>query len=484
MKRDIHQLTTRTFDVLVVGGGIYGLTIACDSAQRGLSVALIERNDFGSGASFNHLRTIHGGLRYLQTLDLARARESILERRTLARIAPSAVRPIPFVLPLSRSLARGKLAMRAGFLLDRVLARDRNDGVSPGHQLPPGQVISREQAFARYPPLRGVDLSGAAVWYDYVTTDADRLTLSWGLAAAAHGAVLANYVEARTLIVDNNRTVGVHAADRRDGRTLEISARVTINATGAALDILLERLGESTALSRLKAMNLVTTLEAGDEAIGGRGRTGRNLFMVPCRGRALFGTWETSHRSSPDDLAVKDAELSEFIRELNQAFPSLDLRRDDISLIHRGVVPAVVNSDGSLGLDGHERVRDHASTIREIGGLISVAGAKYTTARAVAERITNSIVAKLKRDAGPCRTATEPLPLSPLTDDALLIHAAREEMVVTLADAVIRRTPLGAMGNPGEAASRRAADIVGNELGWDEARKEAELDDLRRFYVI
>src|SRR5712671_3721881 len=121
MKRDIHQLTTRTFDVLVVGGGIYGLTIACDSAQRGLSVALIERNDFGSGASFNHLRTIHGGLRYLQTLDLARARESVKERRTLARIAPAAVRPVPFVLPLSRSLTRGALAMRLGFALDRLV---------------------------------------------------------------------------------------------------------------------------------------------------------------------------------------------------------------------------------------------------------------------------------------------------------------------------------------------------------------------------
>src|SRR5277367_1366571 len=93
MTRDLDRLTGRTFDVLVVGGGIYGLTIAYDAAQRGLSVALIERHDFGSGASFNHLRTIHGGLRYLQSMDLRRARESVRERRTLARIAPNAVKP-------------------------------------------------------------------------------------------------------------------------------------------------------------------------------------------------------------------------------------------------------------------------------------------------------------------------------------------------------------------------------------------------------
>src|SRR5882672_3020217 len=119
MQRDLEALTGRTFDVLVVGGGIYGLTIAYDAAQRGLSVALIERHDFGAGASFNHLRTIHGGLRYLQTLDLRRARESVRERATLARIASQSVRPLAFVLPVSRSLVAGKMAMRAGFLLDR-----------------------------------------------------------------------------------------------------------------------------------------------------------------------------------------------------------------------------------------------------------------------------------------------------------------------------------------------------------------------------
>src|SRR3989338_3920134 len=103
MQRDVGQLSGKTFDVLVVGGGIYGLTVACDAARRGLSVALVERHDFGSGSSFNHLRTIHGGLRYLQTFDVARARESVVERRVVATIAPHAVRPIPFALPLYRS---------------------------------------------------------------------------------------------------------------------------------------------------------------------------------------------------------------------------------------------------------------------------------------------------------------------------------------------------------------------------------------------
>ena len=188
MNRDLDQLASQTFDLLVVGGGIYGLTIAYDAAQRGLSVALVERDDFGSGASFNHLRTIHGGVRYLQMLDLARARESVRERRTMARIAPHAVRPLPFAVPLYRSITKGKLAMRAGFVLDRFVAAGRNRGVAASHRLPAGRVTSRGNAVQRFPGLRRQGLTGAAVMYDYVTTEADRLTFSFALAAAQHGA--------------------------------------------------------------------------------------------------------------------------------------------------------------------------------------------------------------------------------------------------------------------------------------------------------
>ncbi len=170
MTRDLDQLTARTFDVLVVGGGIYGLAIAYDAAQRGAAVALVERDDFGSGASFNHLRTIHGGLRYLQTLDVRRARESVRERRTIARIAPHAVQPMPFAVPLYRSLLRGKLAMRAGFVLDSLVAAGRNRAVAVGNRLPRGRVVGRSTAAQQFPGLKRQRLTGAAVYYDYVTT--------------------------------------------------------------------------------------------------------------------------------------------------------------------------------------------------------------------------------------------------------------------------------------------------------------------------
>ena len=114
MTRDSASLAAREFDVLVVGAGIYGLTIAWDAALRGLSVALIDRGDFGAATSFNSFKTLHGGLRSLQSGRLDRARESIRERRALARMAPRLLRPLPFIVATYRSVVKNRLVLRAG----------------------------------------------------------------------------------------------------------------------------------------------------------------------------------------------------------------------------------------------------------------------------------------------------------------------------------------------------------------------------------
>jgi glycerol-3-phosphate dehydrogenase len=480
MIRDPDRLAARTFDVLVVGGGIYGLAIAYDCAQRGLSVALVDRGDFGSGASFNHLRTIHGGLRYLQTLDIGRARESLRERRTFARIAPGALRPQPFVLPLSRSLTRGKLAMRAGFVLDRMIAFDRNQDVPAGLQLPAGTVLSRAETLRRFPSLAAPVLTGAAVWHDYVSTESDRLTFSFAVAASNHGAELANYVEAQAPLREGGRLAGIRALDRPTGRSLDINARVTVNAAGAGVNKWIGATG-GAAIPLLKAMNLVTRREAGYVAVGGRGASGRNLFLVPWRNRAIFGTWESSRLADAsrevgnDAVRADDADVAAFIAEINQAFPGMALTLPDVTLVHRGLVPAATSGSGVVSLERHERVVDNND------GLITVAGTKYTTSRAVAQRVTDLVFQKLGRAAVPCRTAVTPLPFKPAVE---LADAVRDEMVVTLADAVVRRTPLGALGCPPPDELSRAAAIVGAELKWSSERIQEELSDVRNFYDL
>jgi glycerol-3-phosphate dehydrogenase len=288
-------------------------------------------------------------------------------------------------------------------------------------------------------------------------------------------------------------------------------------------------------------MNLVTRRDAGEVALGGRTAAGRSLFLVPWRGRAVFGTWQSTSLCRPEDTSIVESDVVSFIREINEAFPSLDLRAADVTLIHRGIVPAVA-VDGGYSLEGHEQVRDHAKEVTgargTIEGLVSVLGAKYTTARGVAERVTDRLFPKLQRPSVPCRTAVTSLPGGDITDVAAaiaearrdhdaelpvdtiphlvaaygsryrdvlascadrpdlrtrladdspvigaeLVWAARHEMALTLADAVIRRTPLGALGYPGDLAVDRAADVVGSELGWPIDRRRAEVAALRRFY--
>ncbi len=536
MVRDLDRLAGSTFDLLVVGGGIYGLAIAYDAAQRGASVALVERDDFGCGSSFNHLRTIHGGLRYLQHLDVARARESVRERRTFARVAPESVRPMQFVLPLGRSLTRGRLAMRAGFLLDRIVGAGRNRGVPPTHRLRPGRVLSRTRAIAEFPGLFRRGLTGAAVWEDYVTVEADRLTFSVALAGARQGAVLANHVEARAVRMEGRRATGIAARDRLTGRDLGVSARLTVLAAGAAIGPLAAPLGIAANTPLVRAMNLVTRRAAAGAAIGGRSASGRNLFLVPWRGRALFGTWESPAACEPGAPPATREDVAAFVAELNEAFPGLDLALDDVTLVHQGLVPATVNGDGRVAPRGREEIRDHARD--GVEGLVSIAGTKYTTARAVAGRVVDAALAKLGRPARACRTADVPLPGGGIGDVSLavaqsrrehdadvpsdtiphlvgaygslasevlelavqrphwrdriaeespvigaeLVWAARNEMALTLADAVIRRTPLGALGCPTDDALARAAGIVGGELGWTPDRARDEIAGVRAFY--
>jgi glycerol-3-phosphate dehydrogenase len=541
MTRDVARLSAVTYDLLVIGGGIYGLIIAADAAMRGLSVALVERDDFGSGNSFNHLRTIHGGLRYLQHFDLVRARESIAERRTFARIAPQFVRPLPFVLPLT-TIARGPWVMRAGFLVDAIVARDRNANLPASHHLPAGRVLGASDASSQFPEVRD-GRHPAAVWFDYVVTEAERLTLAWALLATEHGATLVNHAAATKLLLDGTRIAGAQVADGMDGRTWDVSARVTVNATGADIDGLLEPARVSTGTPFIRAMNLVTRLDGGRAAIGATA-DGRAFFKVPWRGRALFGTWESRVTVQPGTPArhAWDADVDAFVRIVTTAFPSSSLKRHDVTLVHRGVVPARVDGRGRVTLEGRQHVHDHETASTPVVGLISVAGTKYTTARATAEMTVDLVVAKLGRRAGsPCRTSTELLPttsprtvaraaqegrtptasaartvdatvrthltdvfgsahaavtalcderpdLAPRVSDtapvigAQVAWAVRHEMALTLADVVLRRTSLGALGHPGMNVLSRVAEVMASELRWDAARIARELADMEEFY--
>jgi glycerol-3-phosphate dehydrogenase len=482
--RDLASVADREFDVLVVGGGIYGLTIAYDAAQRGLSVALIDRGDFGAATSFNHLKTIHGGLRYLQSADFRRMRESILERRAFARIAPRWVAPVAFAMPTGASLTRNPMAMKAALAIDAFVARDRNDGVDPARHLPAGRIAAGAECREMFDgALRSV--ASAAIWYDYQTINGDRLTLSFAKAAVAHGAVLANYVEATAPLKSGERLAGVTACDTLTGQVIDIRARMLVNAGGPWAATLFDRGGVRTPWPLLKAMNLVTSRPARRTALVGASRSGRALVLLPWKGRTLVGTSESSDLRQPGDQGVSRPEVAAFIEEINETFPALGLKQDEVTLVHRGIVPAAM-VNGRATLLGRSRIIDHGLQ-RHTEGLISIVGVKYTTARVVAERTVDLLLRKLSRPAPPCRTGSTILPEAGIDDrDAPdpVAHAVQAEMAHTLSDVVIRRTGIGAAGKPADDVMQDVAGQAQRLLGWSDARKTSELEALTRFYDI
>jgi glycerol-3-phosphate dehydrogenase len=534
--RDPARITSTSYDLVVIGGGIHGLTIAYDAASRGLRTALVERSDFGSGLSFNHQKTVHGGLRALQTFNVQQAREGIRERRALARIAPWLLRPLPFLMGTYRSATRGRLPLRAGFKLESWLGRKRNEGVEPELHLPAPRLVSKAATLRLFPGVEQRNLTGGAQWYDYQMVESDRLTMAFAAAADRAGADLANYVEAMAPIVAEGRISGVRVRDALSGDEADIRAAVIVNAAGGQAGVVMRMLGVERPFPVLKAMNLVTARRATDIALAAPS-DGRMLTLVPWRGRAIIGTGQSATPAQPADTAVSETDVEAFIARANVAFPALKLERQDVTLVHHGLVPAAKGKNGQLDLLPASQILDHAAD--GLNGAFTVAGAKYTTARRTAERLVQLAGAKLRRRLPPSRTDSRVLPGAGIADhEALAIetaraahmelpqqmtgrliehyaehgaeivrlmasdarlrdplipdtpvvaaevsYAIRAEMAVKLTDIVIRRLGIGDAGHPGARLVAAAAAIAAPELGWDEGRTREEIAAVDRFYA-
>jgi glycerol-3-phosphate dehydrogenase len=540
LQRDLSHLADTPFDLLIIGAGIYGVTAAWDAAQRGLSVALIDRGDIGGGTSFHNLKTVHGGLRSLQSGSLREMRQFIRERRALSRIAPHLVHPLPFLIPTYREWRRGRTAMRIALTINDLVARDRNALPDPSKHLPPGHIISREECLRLHPLVDPRGVTGGAVWHDCQMYSTDRVTLSFALSAVQQGATAANYVAAERLLRARGRVAGVRARDRLAGGEFDIRARVVMNATGPWAPQLAARLvGHRSPLAPQlsRAMNLITRRITDRHALGGLVGS-RFFFVVPWRQWSIIGTSHDPYHGDADQLAVTAADVEQFLLDARLAFPRAGLVLDDVRLVHRGLLPAIAARPGHVDLLKSSVVHEHAA--EGAPGLVTVLGVRYTTARDTARRAVDTAFAMLGRTAPPCRTAELPLAggdirrfdefldeqtsdrrlgLTPETARRLAFcygtvasalrqrmaeepdlagplsatcavtraeirHAVRAEMAMTLSDAVLRRTEAGSAGHPGRDALAAAAAVMAAELGWPADRIGMEIAEVEGFYRI
>ncbi len=507
MRRDLSRLASTAHDLLVIGGGIQGACIAWDATQRGLAVALVERDDFGSATSANSLRIVHGGIRYLARGDLPRMRESIRERSALLRIAPGLVEPLPVLVPTGPPGVPGRAAFGAVLALTHALSLTRNRHLDPSRHIAAGRILSRAETLGHFPALDPASTTGAALWYDARMAHPERLTLAFVASAAAAGAQVANHAEAVDfeLAGDSAAGVGVRGIgvrDRLTGERYVIQARQVVIAAGPWTESLAVQAGRPARLAadprHAYAMNLVLRRRVADVAVGLRsngstaddpgGSGGRFLFLAPQPHTTLLGTWYGVADESEDAEAVLDRGADRFLAEFNRTCPGLGLTAADIVGRQWGRLPLKAGLERGSAATLAERPRLGGRGEGGPGNLLTVEAVKYTTARAVAEQVVNRVVAALGLPPQPCRTAETPLvgaelqPLQPTLADRLR-QAAGGEMAVTLRD-VLRRTELGDQVAPDPGAVRLASRIASEALGWDGARRADEEASVLRVGAV
>jgi glycerol-3-phosphate dehydrogenase len=424
VKRDLAALTRTTFDLLVIGGGVVGACTARDAATRGLSVALIERGDFAAGASWNSLKTVHGGLRSLQHLDFVRMREYIGDRTAWLRTAPHLVHVLPVVVPTHGGGIYSRAALRTALAINDLIAVDRNRGVAPDRRLPAGKLLSRRECVELVPELEGAAITGGAFFCDGQMYAAERLVLEVVLAATDAGAVAANYVEAAGPLRRVGTELVLSVSDTIAGLPLEIRARAVVNATGSASTALAQRLAGTAAAPRQSysvALNLMlpgkghsVSFAASERSTGGggKGASARNLFVVPWRDRTIVGTAHFPHRGDPSRFTIDEAHVAEFIDEVRRVLPAWGLSEDDVVLVHGGLLPskpATANSD--VRLLRRQPITDHGD--HGLPGFVTVSSVRFTTARRLAERAVDLAVRRSGLSARPSTTAMLPLPGAP-----------------------------------------------------------------------
>jgi glycerol-3-phosphate dehydrogenase len=456
--RDIDALERGPFDLVVIGGGIHGAALVLDAARRGVRAALVERADFGAGSSSNSLRILHGGLRYLQSLDLPRFSDSVLARKWYAQQFPELVRPLPCLLPLYGNGLKRPSVMRLALAANDALSARRNDGLAASVALPPGRVLSRAETIARFPAVRTQGLVGAALWYDYQMVSSERILiemLSW---AARLGAVVANYVEVTRYGATDGRFGNITAVDRQSGRELEIRAPRFVNAAGGATPALAALAGHAAVPLSPPSMAfnvLFDSAAMGESAMAvAAPRPGAPVhFICPSRHGIWAGTAHLPRPAGTFPAPPSESEIERFVAALKSDVPDFAWSGATVRAVYSGFIP--VSRPNSATLAARADIVDVPA---KGSGLLAVVGIKYTTATQVAVKALQRAFGGALPPYSPSREAEVPIlrrASAVLTDgdaaarlpriefERLVREAAAEEAVATADDFFDRRTNWG-----------------------------------------
>lgn len=519
MRREFRKIAEKTFDVIVIGGGIVGAGLARDTQLRGLNTLLLEKDDFGCGTTSRSTRLAHGGLRYLRQLEFGLVRQDLREREILMHIAPHLVHPLTFLIPIhSQTL---NIVMLLGVILYDVISYDKT---MPNHK-----YLNKRKTLEQEPNLKVKNLKGSYVYYDCQIPFPERLNLENALSAAENGATVVNHARVIGLIKEENCITGVEVKDELSGEILQAKGRIIVNAAGHWVDQIKEMVFKNKPpyLLRTKGIHIIVPRVSNNALVLFSPTDSRLFFVIPWEGYSLVGTTDTVYKDNLDSVAATREDVEYMLEGLHLAYP--DVKIDDIYYTTAGL-RSLVLKPGKKASDtsrSHQLV-DH-SKIDHLDGLVTILGGKITAYRAVARDAADLICRKLKYKAR-CQTEAAVLPGAPALNQeeiewlvtkeclpeeiirnlahiygsrcrqvleltahdergknrispeghdiiAQIWYAVKEELCCTVSDFMLRRSGICFRKDQGISAVQTVANEMKILLNWNQSTMENQISD-------
>ena len=494
--RDPARAARKSYDAIIIGGGVYGLMLALEASARNLAVLILEKTDFGASTSYNSLKIVHGGLRHLQNLNLSRYRQFVGERRWFLENFPDLVDPLPVLMPLYQEGLRRIETLWGAFFVDRLLSYRRNRGMPAEKTIPAGRIVSPEEVKKHFGIVRQEGLKGGALWYDAHIEDTQRLLMRILRCAVEMGAVALNYMPAVDLIEHEGRVIGVRARDERLRLISEYASPIVINTTGPWSRETARRFDRDIPdLFRPSlAWNILFDREALSEhalALAPPGANSQLFFAHPWKNRLLIGTGHAIRTKEEASLQPTSEELDQFLSHLNEAVPALRLSHRDILHVFAGFLP--VRKEGTVRLSKKDGVFDH-SKHGGPAGFFSVRSTRLTASRSNAQKVLEEIfpdrsisvsigeMLKDIREKLPVNRGRFSYDWRPRQFDSAVAKSLgriiEEEAVFHLDDLILRRTTIG--DNPSRSIA--LAPEISSLFEWDNSRQKKEIQRIKHHF--
>lgn len=400
----MNDLQNKEYDVLVIGGGITGVGIALDAITRGLSVALVEMQDFAAGTSSRSTKLVHGGLRYLKQFEIKEVAELGKERAIVYENGPHVTTPVWMLLPFHKGGTFGKFSTSVGLRVYDFLA-----GVKKSERR---YMLNSAQTLEKEPLVKQADLLGGGVYVEYRTDDA-RLTIEVAKVAIEKGAVLANYTKASGFLYnDAKKIIGIEATDLLSNETIQIHAKKVVNAAGPWVDDVRSIEGKTSGKHLILSKGVHIVFDESKfplkQAVYFDTPDGRMVFAIPRNGKTYVGTTDTFYEGDPRNMDIEQSDRDYIMNAIHYMFPNVKVTDADIESSWAGVRPLIhEEGKGPSEISRHDEVWESAS------GLVTIAGGKLTGYRKMAEAVVNKISASLKAEFGieskPCITKNIPI---------------------------------------------------------------------------